>query len=218
MNEAIGLVLRGDSPEGVFAMPEGITVRKRSLSIRKGTPWDSIERAIHLTCDLCNFAVEDLPWLLGDLLNEAEREHGEDRVEQAVRLTGWTYETVKNYRWAAKRVPAENRHLGKEALPIRFGMNVAPLPPDEQRRVLQQAGREGLTATECHRLAKGNPDYKRKAVPEKGATKRERVLAAFPRVFAANERRMRAETLQDAARFLWELCVDMCLETARSEK
>ncbi len=218
MDDAIGLVLRGDDPEGVFALPAGIVVGKRCLAIRKGTPWASVERTIHLMCDLANYSHSDLPWQLGDLLNAAEETYGEDLVNQAIRLTGWTFETLGNYRWAARKVPPENRHLGKDTLPVRYGMNVAPLPPEEQKRVLQIAAKESLSANECHRLALGDPDYKRKAVPERGATHKERCMAAFPRVYAHNEARLRAETLQDSCRLLWELAVDMALDKTGRKK
>jgi hypothetical protein len=205
--ETIGIVVRGEE-EGVFALPQGFKADGPHLKAENPT-WDCYERLGKLLGAYHKHAVEELPWLIGDWINIGE-EYFPDRCEQASCFTGWAIGTVMNYASAAKRVPPENRWLDGKVLPIRYGMDVCRLPPKEQKKVLAKAGREGLTSRETQRLVKGDPDYKRPVLPEKGANSKEKVIATFDRIFAYNEGRLRTFSFRDGYKYMWELCADMC--------
>jgi hypothetical protein len=207
MSEAIGLVVR-DGEERVFALPPGFTASEHGLVVADGVDWDAYARVGTLLSSMVNWTAHSLPWLLGDFVSAGERIFPE-RVHQAVELTGWATDTVMNYVRAAQRVPPENRVLRGGVLPIRYGMDLALVPPPEQPRMLKRIENEGLSAREAHRMMRGKPDYKRAAVPERATNKHDRIKSAFPRVYSTNETRLRSAPLDEACRFLWELCVSM---------
>jgi len=204
MSEAMGLIIRGGDVEGVMALPKGFSTSRRGLLASNPT-WESFEAMGRLIGAYSNHATEDLPWMVGDFLNIGA-DLFPDRYEQALYFSGWTYETLKNYASAARRVPPDNRFLGERGLPIRFGMDVAHLSHQEQRAVLKKADKEGLNASETRRLAHGDSNYKRKAVPEKGATKKERINAAFERLYAGNEGYLSTVTRMEACHYMWLEC------------
>ena len=217
MSEAIGMVLQEDGMKSVMALPAGFTAGAASLDVANSVSWESFDLVGKLISAMTNWSAESLPWIVGDLMRAGARLFPE-RYHQAIEVTGWTYETIKNYEWAAAAVPKDNRIIGGKPIPIRAGMNVAPLPIEEQKRVLKQADKEGLTWKECHRLAMGDPNYKRKAVPERGWSAKDRVMRAFERVFEHNEERIMNSTPREAHLMMWTLCCEMWRELGYEHK
>lgn len=76
-----------------------------------------------------------LQWAIGDWICAGEGKYG-DQAAQVLDHTAWSVRTTAVYRWAASRVPAENRRTD---LTFSHHLVVADLPPDQQRNWLEQA-------------------------------------------------------------------------------
>ncbi len=87
---------------------------------------------------------QSIHWLIGDWLLLGERLFP-DRYTQAVELTHLDYGTLRNDRSVAAHVLPEVRRLD---LPHSYHSDIAPLPPLEQARWLEQAVANGWTRDE----------------------------------------------------------------------
>jgi hypothetical protein len=76
-----------------------------------------------------------LQWAVGDWICAGEGRYG-DRAAQILDHTAWSVRTTAIYRWAASRVPPENR---RSDLTFSHHLVVADLPVDEQRAWLEKA-------------------------------------------------------------------------------
>jgi hypothetical protein len=68
-------------------------------------------------------------WWWGDWLNMGEDKFGE-RASQALEITRWDEETLRQYAWVCRKVPAVIRITG---VPFTHYQCLASLPPKEQR-------------------------------------------------------------------------------------
>ena len=78
------------------------------------------------------------PWWIGDMINAGEDQFGESFAQLGE--GGISTEMLSRYAAVARRVPIQNRRPG---LSWSAHAQVAKLPVDRQRAVLQQAEREG---------------------------------------------------------------------------
>lgn len=76
-----------------------------------------------------------LQWAVGDWICAGEGRFGE-QASQILDHTAWSVRTAAVYRWAASRVPPENRRAD---LTFSHHLVIADLPPDEQRAWLEKA-------------------------------------------------------------------------------
>ena len=84
-------------------------------------------------------------WGLGDWLIFGERVYGEDRVAQAVEVTGRSKSTLLKYRWVADHIPPEERWAD---LTFTHHEIVARLPLERAFEWLAEAHREGWSVEE----------------------------------------------------------------------
>jgi hypothetical protein len=85
-------------------------------------------------------------WWLGDWLVYGERTYG-DRYRVALRATPLGYQTLRNYAWVARRVPAARRRN----VSLQHHAEVAALPEPEQDLWLTRAERSGWSRNELRR-------------------------------------------------------------------
>jgi hypothetical protein len=90
---------------------------------------------------------------LGDALNYGEKRYGE-RYAQAIECTGKEYQSLANYAWVSKAVPAEVRMSGLSWTHHRL---VARLTPQEQSTLLQKAYTEQWTVSALQEAVTGKP-------------------------------------------------------------
>jgi hypothetical protein len=188
-------------------LPKGFNAKSVSLEVMDGISWDDFAKGASAITRLQNFSKENLPYMIGDLINAGERLF-KDRFEQAMEFTDYSIGTLKNYAYLCKRVPPENRNI----LSVLHTFSVAPLEPEKQREALMRAKKEGLDSKELRRLAKGNPYYKTKALPVDGSTKRQRLYASFDRTWELNKNEWMNSNPKEAAEKVWKLAVDMTLD------
>lgn len=170
------------SKEGQF-LPKGFTATATSLSVDPQIAEKDFMAGCSIVSRLAIVAEESLPYWIGDLINAGEQ-YFPNRYEQAIEITGYVRGTLANYAWMCRHVPQENRGIA----PIQHTLAVTPRPADEQRKLLHRASEESLTATEFRRLLKGDPAYKRKALPDMVGTKKERLMATWEETWQTNER------------------------------
>jgi hypothetical protein len=84
--------------------------------------------------------------------------YGQERYpgtyRQAMEETGLDYETLRNYAWISRRFPASERHPG---LSFQHHVEVASLAPEERRRWLDRAAREGWSRNRLRRELRKEP-------------------------------------------------------------
>src|SRR5262245_49562302 len=80
-----------------------------------------------------------LQWAIGDWINAGEGRFG-DKAAQVLGHTAWSVRTTAIYRWAASRVPPENRRVD---LTFSHHLVVADMSPQEQRAWLEKAAASG---------------------------------------------------------------------------
>jgi len=85
-----------------------------------------------------------LQWAIGDWICAGEGRFG-DQAAQILDHTAWSVRTTAVYRWAASRVPPENRRAD---LTFSHHLVVADLPIDEQADWLARAAAENETTNE----------------------------------------------------------------------
>lgn len=83
-------------------------------------------------------------WWVGDALNAAEGPMGEE-FAQAVHETGLEEQTLLNYSYVCRQIPAERRI---QNLPFSVHAEVAALPPKEQKAWLKKANEGGWSRSE----------------------------------------------------------------------
>lgn len=89
-----------------------------------------------------------IQWAVGDWLNEGEKRYGE-MYSQALDSHIYNYGTLRNYASIAARIPKEVRNPK-----LRFHQSkyVAPLEPDEQKRILDFAADKNLSGDDIQEL------------------------------------------------------------------
>jgi N6-adenosine-specific RNA methylase IME4 len=86
--------------------------------------------------------VEDaVHWWIGDWLRYGEQTYGE-MYTQALEVTQYDYQTLRDAKWVSSKVELSRR---RDNVPWSHHREVAPLEPDEQDALLNQAEAEGLT-------------------------------------------------------------------------
>ena len=78
---------------------------------------------------------QSVKWWIGDWLNYGEKNYPE-KWAQAVEATEYDQETLRKAAWVAASVPRGTR---RDSLPYRHHEVVASLPPDEQKKWLDEA-------------------------------------------------------------------------------
>lgn len=89
-------------------------------------------------------------WWIADLLHHVEMRHGE-LVAHIAGFTGLAEQTVENIMSVGNRVPQSRRRIG---LSFSIHAEVAALTPNEQRRWLKVAEKEGLTKAQLRERIK----------------------------------------------------------------
>jgi len=193
-------------------LPEGFDVDGLALRVRETVTEEQVADACYRISALTNFSHEALPYMLGDLINACERMYPE-KYTQWLDLSPYTLGTMRNYAWLCARVPPENRGI----VGIQQTMVAARFKDvKEQRRFLERSAKEGLSAREFGRLARGEEHYKRKALPEArkrdAVTLRQQMEAAFDRVWNLHRATWQFLPPQDLGRAVWTECVNIAME------
>ena len=124
-------------PPGALAPSSGAVELSRYIR-PTGLDLDGVSyREWHSIGQTLFFMYEWTPWAIGDWLNYGERVFGETYA-QAAAISGRTVRTLYNLSYIARKIPPERR---VERLDIGHHDVVAPLPPDEQRRFLDEGRR-----------------------------------------------------------------------------
>ncbi len=95
-------------------------------------------------------AGKSLHFWLGDWLNLGERKWGE-KYKEAIALTGFDYQTLRNDKWVARQVDLSVR---KDNLSFTHHLAVAEFESDEQEELLNIAEKQKLTVKDFHNLIK----------------------------------------------------------------
>ena len=112
------------------------TLTETSLTLAPNVPYDQWEAIFTQLRQIQNA----LPWYIGDLLQYGEAHYGETYA-QAVEETGYSVQTLTNYKYVSGHVPPENR---KATLKYTHHALVAALPVDEQKVWLEKAENEHM--------------------------------------------------------------------------
>ncbi len=91
------------------------------------------------------------PWIIGDWLSFGESRYGE-KYAQAVELTGYSRDTLRNFQWIAEQYAPEDRWI--EQLSIYHHQVVAKLPPGKRAEILAEAAESELTIKQTRELAR----------------------------------------------------------------
>jgi N6-adenosine-specific RNA methylase IME4 len=103
-------------------------------------------------------------WWLGDWLNAgAKRYH--DKYDDAVAALPYERDTLKHYAYVARHVAS---CLRKHDVPYKVHEEVASLPPEQQRAILQRADEEGLTVRAVRELVRQQNHADKVAQIERG--------------------------------------------------
>lgn len=95
--------------------------------------------------------VAAIPWWVGDWLNFGERKYGEKYSQGIQDRTGMKTQRLMNYAWVANAVETSTR---VEVLSWSHHREVAPCPPETQRRLLTQAAKASLDVPDLKRLVR----------------------------------------------------------------
>lgn len=102
-----------------------------------------------LACgDFINKSQEAIHFWIGDWLNYGERTWGE-RYKDALERTKYDYQTLRNDKWIASRIPPERR---KKELSFSHHQEVADLPSEEQEELLHKAADEDMNRSDFRKL------------------------------------------------------------------
>ncbi|MEU8119510.1 LmbU family transcriptional regulator [Spirillospora sp. NPDC049024] len=102
--------------------------------------WVSIGKEISVIADASS-------WWLGDWLVYGQEAYP-GRYRRAMKGTGLSYQTLRNYAWIARRFPMSRR---RDALSMQHHAEVVALPDDEQDEWLGRAACEGWSVSELRR-------------------------------------------------------------------
>src|SRR5260221_2889841 len=86
-------------------------------------------------------------WWIGDLLNHVEAKYGE-KYEEAIKETGFDYQTLRNDRWVASSVELARR---RDSLSFGHHAEVASYAPQEQAILLEKAETQGLSIAQLRK-------------------------------------------------------------------
>lgn len=106
----------------------------RYLTFKEETPFEVWSEVV----GRLKSAEKSIQWWLGDALLFGERKYGE-MYSQALEETDYAYGTLRNAAWVAGKIELSRRH---DNLPYAHHVAVAPLPPEEQERLLAEAAPE----------------------------------------------------------------------------
>jgi hypothetical protein len=124
--DTTGLALRSLVLHNVTVGPTGLTVTG-PMSLDE---WAGIG-------ELLRTLEHGLQWAIGDWICAGEGQFG-DKAAQVLDHTAWSVKTTAVYRWAASRVPPENRRTD---LTFSHHLVIAELPVEQQREWLERASR-----------------------------------------------------------------------------
>lgn len=136
-----------DQPQtnpGLFDIP-GCQFSPVSLVLPEGLTFDHWQR-IGRQLQLADLAVQ---WWIGDWLNFGEH-HYEDKYAQAVEEFGRAKQTLINYAFVARNIPAYRRRYEVD---YSTHAEVASLKPEDQEKVLAKAAKEHLSRKVVRREA-----------------------------------------------------------------
>jgi len=192
-------------PQGKW-LPDGFHVTPTSLTVDDSISYRRFGWGCRIISRLSNFSEECLPYHIGDLINAGERLFP-NKYEQALEFTDFSIGTLRNLSWICRNVPPENRGI----LPIGHTREVCSLTVEDQRRILERAKTEGLTCAETRRLARGDPYYKHKAVPDVVGTRLEIALARWPQAWRDHETEWMTMNAMQRGEAIWKLaCETAC--------
>lgn len=106
-------------------------------------------------------------WWLGDWLVYGEGRFG-DRYKQAIAKTSLDYQTLRNYAWVARRFDVSRR---RDTLSFQHHVEVAALPPEQQRMWLDRAETFGWSRNRLRRELRASRTLRDSATPADTATK-----------------------------------------------
>jgi len=101
---------------------------------------------------------------IGDWINYGESAFGE-KYAQAMDITGYSYRTVKQAKYIAKKFPPEERD---ERLTFTHYTAVAGEPPEKARQLLNEAIEQDLTVEELKLHRKGGDVQKKREIDFEG--------------------------------------------------
>jgi hypothetical protein len=133
------------SPMGDL-LPDIDGVEYDSVELRIVDPAMSEWRWSDVLTQLANLD-SSVPWWIGDALVFGERTWG-TRYAEIAAATGRTRQTLKNYAWVARSVPAENRD---PELPWSFHRELTRIDVAEQRDWLNRAKTDGWRIDDLRR-------------------------------------------------------------------
>jgi len=120
-----------------------------SLLVPDGTPFEVVTRMLETMKGLRNCTL----WWIGDLLLFSERSFGE-KYSQLLDSTDFEYSTLRNVSYVVTNVaPAVRR----KELTFWHHLEVAPLPPADQKKFLKIAVEQRLSASALRAMIKNKP-------------------------------------------------------------
>jgi hypothetical protein len=113
-------------PKSMLDLDENgeVRIRRNELSLPNEMPFESWREVGSKIVLIANCSA----WWIGDWLVYGEQAYG-DRYEQAITDTSLGYQTLRNYAWVARKVPASRR---RDLLSFGHHAEVAALPDEEQ--------------------------------------------------------------------------------------
>jgi hypothetical protein len=129
----------------LFDVP-GFNYSRTGLQIDQDVPYEQWERyGMGL-----KWAKDSIEWAIGDWINFGEAAYGE-KYAQAIAITGKAYQTLMNNAFVASRFPIYRR---RENLAFDIYSSIAPLQPDEQDKILDEAEATDASVREVRLLVK----------------------------------------------------------------
>lgn len=108
-----------------------VTFKDRHLTFQEDTPYEVWAAVVkHL-----KRAEKNIQWWIGDAIRFGERRYGET-YSQALEETDYAYDSLSNMAYVASRFESSRR---RDNLPFSHHAEVAPLPEEEQDRLLDSA-------------------------------------------------------------------------------
>lgn len=93
-------------------------------------------------CEVLRTFERSIQFCIGDFANYMEDRFGEQASQVICAETGWSRETLRNYRWVSEKLAPEDRMIDR-GLSFKHHMVVAALPPVQQRKWLDKAIGDG---------------------------------------------------------------------------
>lgn len=133
-----------EQPSTVRELPLDAGPQESYARMAIGLPHDlAFERWQAIGRKICGIA-DASTWWLADWACFGEERYG-DRYREAVEITGFGYQTLRNYAWVARRFDVSRR---RDGLSFAHHSEVAALPEDEQDTWLDRAERHGWSRNE----------------------------------------------------------------------